>query len=151
MAAIASVKPGQPIREFGNIITNVVKPQGLSVVRSYCGHGIGDLFHCAPNVPHYQNNKAAGVCKPGMVFTIEPMINEGGWEVCTQIILFVQYFAVYKLHDDIFINYKHGFLFYLLYSTCLIQLRLFVVFYIPCQLLLYNNCRSPLGPTTGRL
>lgn len=46
-------------------------------VRSYCGHGIGSLFHCAPNIPHYAKNKAVGQCKPGMVFTIEPMINLG--------------------------------------------------------------------------
>ena len=43
----------------------------LSVVKSYCGHGIGDLFHCAPNVPHYSPNKAVGVMKEGQTFTIE--------------------------------------------------------------------------------
>lgn len=42
----------------------------LSVVRTYCGHGIGDLFHCAPNVPHYAKNKAKGTMKVGEVFTI---------------------------------------------------------------------------------
>lgn len=45
--------------------------EGFSVVKTYCGHGIGDLFHCAPNVPHYANNKAVGLMKPGHVFTIE--------------------------------------------------------------------------------
>jgi methionyl aminopeptidase len=49
----------------------------LSVNRTYCGHGIGSLFHCAPNVPHYAGNKATGFMKPGHVFTIEPMINAG--------------------------------------------------------------------------
>lgn len=49
----------------------------LSVNRTYCGHGVGNLFHCAPNVPHYSNNKATGFMKPGHVFTIEPMINAG--------------------------------------------------------------------------
>ena len=39
-----------------------------------------DLFHCAPNIPHYANNKAVGVMRPGMVFTIEPMINLGSWK-----------------------------------------------------------------------
>ena len=43
----------------------------LSVVKSYCGHGIGDLFHCEPNVPHYSPNKAVGVMKEGHTFTIE--------------------------------------------------------------------------------
>jgi len=81
MAAIATVKPGQPIREFGNVITAHARPLGFSVVRNICGHGIGDLFHCAPNVPHHANNKAVGTCKPGMVLTIEPMINEGAHDV----------------------------------------------------------------------
>ncbi|MQL98755.1 hypothetical protein Taro_031468 [Colocasia esculenta] len=48
-------------------------------VKSYCGHGIGELFHCAPNIPHYGKNKAVGVMKPGQTFTIEPMINAGIW------------------------------------------------------------------------
>lgn len=48
-----------------------------SVVKSYCGHGIGTLFHCAPSVPHYAKNKATGFMREGHVFTIEPMINEG--------------------------------------------------------------------------
>jgi methionyl aminopeptidase len=47
------------------------------VVRAYCGHGIGDLFHCAPDVLHYAKNKAKGTMKVGEVFTIEPMINQG--------------------------------------------------------------------------
>ncbi|GAX77795.1 hypothetical protein CEUSTIGMA_g5238.t1 [Chlamydomonas eustigma] len=51
----------------------------FQVVRTYCGHGIGDLFHCAPNIPHYSGNKAVGVMKEGHVFTIEPMINVGSW------------------------------------------------------------------------
>jgi len=45
------------------------------VTRTYTGHGVGKLFHCAPNVPHYRNNKATGFMKAGHVFTIEPMIN----------------------------------------------------------------------------
>lgn len=49
------------------------------MVRTYCGHGINQLFHCAPNVPHYGKNKAVGAAKAGMCFTIEPMINEGVW------------------------------------------------------------------------
>jgi len=64
-------------REVGNVISKHAQGQGFSVVRSYCGHGIGKLFHCAPNVPHYAKNKAVGTMKPGHIFTIEPMINEG--------------------------------------------------------------------------
>lgn len=77
--AIAMVKPGVAYRDLGNTIHDHAETQGLSVVRSYCGHGINTLFHCAPNVPHYRNNKAVGVMEVGHVFTIEPMINLGGF------------------------------------------------------------------------
>ncbi|MES1914491.1 MAG: Methionine aminopeptidase 1, partial [Cercozoa sp. M6MM] len=78
MAAIRAAKPGMMFRQFGKIISQYVKKHSgnrYGVVRSYCGHGIGRLFHCAPNVPHYAKNKAVGVLKPGMCFTIEPMVN----------------------------------------------------------------------------
>uniref|UniRef100_G3NPP7 Methionine aminopeptidase n=1 Tax=Gasterosteus aculeatus aculeatus TaxID=481459 RepID=G3NPP7_GASAC len=80
MQSIDSVKPGVRYRELGNIIQKHAQANGFSVVRSYCGHGIHRLFHTAPNVPHYAKNKAVGVMKPGHVFTIEPMICEGGWQ-----------------------------------------------------------------------
>lgn len=79
MAAINIVKPGVKFREIGNVIQKYVSDYNYSVVRSYCGHGIHRLFHCAPNVPHYSNNKAVGVMKAGNTFTIEPMISEGSW------------------------------------------------------------------------
>jgi len=79
MAAIDSCKPGQKYREIGNIISNYVEPKGYSVVKSYTGHGVGRLFHCAPSVPHYKGNKTGGVMREGHVFTIEPMINMGTW------------------------------------------------------------------------
>jgi len=60
-----------------------VNAQGYQVVKTYCGHGIGELFHSAPNIPHYARNKAVGICHPGMIFTIEPMINMGDWQDCT--------------------------------------------------------------------
>lgn len=75
--AIATVKPGTLFRDFGNIIEKHVKPLNCSVIKTYCGHGINQLFHCAPNIPHYAKNKAVGACKPGMCFTIEPMIALG--------------------------------------------------------------------------
>ncbi|XP_013374839.1 PREDICTED: methionine aminopeptidase 1 [Chinchilla lanigera] len=80
MQAIDAVKPGVRYRELGNIIQKHAQASGFSVVRSYCGHGIHKLFHTAPNVPHYAKNKAVGVMKSGHVFTIEPMICEGGWQ-----------------------------------------------------------------------
>jgi methionyl aminopeptidase len=66
-------------RDLGTAISRVAKAAGFSVVKTYCGHGVHRLFHCNPNVPHYANNKAVGVMRPGQVFTIEPMINAGDW------------------------------------------------------------------------
>ena len=57
--AIDAVKPGVRYREMGDIISQHVGLQGYQVVRSYCGHGICDLFHCAPNLPHYAHNKVS--------------------------------------------------------------------------------------------
>jgi methionyl aminopeptidase len=79
-AAIDICRPGTFYREIGNVIQKIAQAKGLSVVRSYCGHGIGEHFHTAPSVPHYGKNKAVGVMKPGHVFTIEPMINLGTWQ-----------------------------------------------------------------------
>lgn len=73
--AAEMLKPGVMYRDLGKAIAGHVESEGLSVVRSYCGHGIGEEFHCMPNVPHYKNNKAVGIMKPGHIFTIEPMIN----------------------------------------------------------------------------
>ena len=67
-------------RKFGEIIDDYVRKRKLSAARNYCGHGIGRLLHCNPNIPHYKKNKAVGKCKPGMIFTIEPMINMGAWQ-----------------------------------------------------------------------
>lgn len=75
--AIKTVKPGTLIRDIGTPIEKVAKSRGCSVVKTYCGHGINQLFHCAPNVPHYAKNKAVGQAKPGVCFTIEPMISLG--------------------------------------------------------------------------
>lgn len=83
MYAIAECRPGIMYREIGNIISKVAEERGFSVVRAYCGHGIGTLFHTAPSVPHYRRNKAVGIMKPGHVFTIEPMINLGHWRDVT--------------------------------------------------------------------
>jgi len=76
-AAIEIVKPGTLFRDIGNVIMKLATKRGCSVVRSFCGHGVGESLHGSPNVPHYANSKAVGVMKPGMIFTIEPMINAG--------------------------------------------------------------------------
>ncbi|KAI0695902.1 methionine aminopeptidase [Cytidiella melzeri] len=81
-AAIALCKPGALFRDIGKAIEPVARSGGCAVVRTYCGHGINDLFHCAPNVPHYAKNKAIGTMKAGMTFTIEPMLNLGNsWDL----------------------------------------------------------------------
>ncbi|XP_063596309.1 methionine aminopeptidase 1-like [Penaeus indicus] len=78
--AIEIVEPGVKYRDIGAVIQKHAHSHGFSVVRSYCGHGIHQLFHTAPSVPHYAKNKAVGVMKPGHTFTIEPMISEGTWK-----------------------------------------------------------------------
>ena len=69
---------GRRFRDLGEIIAGATARTALPIasVKDFCGHGIGELFHCAPNVPHYAKNKAVGVMKEGMTFTIEPMFNE---------------------------------------------------------------------------
>ena len=83
MKAIATCKPGTMYRDLGGIISEHVENLGFSVVKTYCGHGIGSLFHCSPSVPHYAKNKAVGFMKVGHIFTIEPMINAGVWKDVT--------------------------------------------------------------------
>ncbi|TFK42611.1 peptidase M24, structural domain-containing protein [Crucibulum laeve] len=75
--AIKLCKPGALFRDLGKVIEPIARANGCAVVRTYTGHGINDLFHCSPNIPHYAKNKAIGTMKAGMVFTIEPMINLG--------------------------------------------------------------------------
>lgn len=77
MAGIAEVKPGIKLGNIGAIISEIAHSHNYSVVREYCGHGIGREFHEEPQVLHY-GKKGTGVeLKPGMTFTIEPMINFG--------------------------------------------------------------------------
>ena len=78
--AIKIVKPGMLFRDPGGVIEKHAKSKNCSVIKTYCGHGINQLFHCAPNIPHYAKNKAVGVAKPGMCFTIEPMISLGSYK-----------------------------------------------------------------------
>jgi len=80
--AIKLCKPGALFRDLGKTIEPIARANGCAVIRQYCGHGIHELFHCDPNVPHYAKNKAIGTMKPGMTFTIEPMVNLGSsWEL----------------------------------------------------------------------
>jgi methionyl aminopeptidase len=78
---IAAVKPGLPIRVIGQAIEPHARKHGYSVVRAYAGHGIGEVFHTNIQVPHYDEQDAVQLMEPGMVFTVEPMISEGTWQV----------------------------------------------------------------------
>jgi methionyl aminopeptidase len=78
---IEQVKPGNRIRDIGGAIQEHAEARGYSVVRDFVGHGIGRVFHTAPQVPHYFAKDARRRMEAGMVFTIEPMINLGTWKV----------------------------------------------------------------------
>jgi len=77
--AIAVVGPDVPMNEIGRAIQTHAEARGLGVVRSFVGHGIGDSFHMAPQVPHYFDPRLTTRMQTGWVFTIEPMITMGDW------------------------------------------------------------------------
>lgn len=77
---IEAVKPGGRIGDIGAAIQEYAEAHGYSVVRDFVGHGVSHVFHTAPQIPHYGTRGKGKKIKPGMVFTIEPMINEGTWE-----------------------------------------------------------------------
>jgi methionyl aminopeptidase len=90
---IAKVKPGIKLGDIGHAIQTFVENQGLSVVREFCGHGIGRKFHEEPQVLHYGRPGTLEMLVPGMCFTIEPMVNAGrrdikeagdGWTIVTK-------------------------------------------------------------------
>ncbi len=93
MKAISIIKNGVHLGDIGNTIQTYVEREGFSVVRDFCGHGIGKTFHEPPNILHY-GKKGEGIkIKTGMIFTVEPMINEGeyhtkllndGWTAVTK-------------------------------------------------------------------
>jgi len=77
---IAEVKPGNKIGDIGAAIQEYAEAEGFSVVRDFVGHGVSNIFHTAPQIPHYGIRGKGKKLRAGMVFTIEPMINEGTWE-----------------------------------------------------------------------
>ncbi len=77
MAGIAVCKPGAKMGDIGAIIEQMAHDNGYTVVQEYCGHGIGREFHEEPQVLHYGKSGTGAEMKPGMTFTIEPMINLG--------------------------------------------------------------------------
>jgi methionyl aminopeptidase len=93
MRGIAAVKPGNTLGDVGYAIQSFAEAERCSVVRDFCGHGLGQVFHDQPNVLHYGKPGEGVVLKPGMFFTIEPMINLGkphvkvlsdGWTAVTR-------------------------------------------------------------------
>ena len=81
MKAIKIVKPGIKLGNIGATIQDHVEKKGFSVVKDFCGHGIGTTFHKYPNVLHYGKKNTGMTLEEGMAFTIEPMINEGKYDV----------------------------------------------------------------------
>lgn len=90
---IKQVKPGNTLGDIGSAIQKHAEKQGFSVVREFCGHGIGQRFHQDPQILHYGRPGTGDKLEPGLIFTIEPMINAGrreirqladGWTVVTR-------------------------------------------------------------------
>ena len=80
MRAIKILSKEITLGDIGSTIQNYVEAEGFSVVRDFCGHGIGKVFHKEPNILHYGKKNTGPKLKTGMIFTIEPMINEGNYE-----------------------------------------------------------------------
>jgi len=81
MRGIKVVRDGATLGDIGHAIQSYAEGTHCSVVRDFCGHGLGRVFHDAPNVLHYGEPGSGTELKAGMFFTIEPMINLGGWQV----------------------------------------------------------------------
>ena len=81
MRAIKILKPGIKLGDIGYEIQSYVEEKGFSVVRDFCGHGISTTFHEPPNILHYGSKNSGMELRPGMTFTIEPMINAGKYHV----------------------------------------------------------------------
>ncbi len=81
MRAIKILKPGIRLGDIGYEIQSYVEKKGFSVVRDFCGHGISTTFHEPPNILHYGSKNSGMDIRPGMTFTIEPMINAGKYDV----------------------------------------------------------------------
>jgi methionyl aminopeptidase len=81
MRGIATVRPGATLGDIGHAIQSFAEAERCAVVRDFCGHGIGKVFHDAPNILHYGKPGEGMALIEGMFFTIEPMINLGTWQV----------------------------------------------------------------------
>jgi methionyl aminopeptidase len=93
MRGINVVKPGATLGDLGHAIQSYAEGERTAVVREFCGHGLGKVFHDAPNILHFGKPGQGEVLKPGMIFTVEPMLNLGspsvkvlgdGWTAVTK-------------------------------------------------------------------
>jgi methionyl aminopeptidase len=93
MRGIAAIKPGATLGDLGHAIQTYAEAERCSVVREFCGHGLGRVFHDAPNILHYGRPGQGEELRPGMMFTVEPMLNLGapgvkilsdGWTAVTK-------------------------------------------------------------------
>jgi len=122
MRGIETVKPGATLGDIGHAIQEYAESQRFSVVRDFCGHGLGRVFHAPPSVMHFGNPGEGTVLEPGMFFTIEPMINAGdyrtkvlgdGWTAVTRdrslSAQFEHTLAVTDTGFEIFTNSPKGF------------------------------------------
>jgi methionyl aminopeptidase len=80
MLGIEQVKPGNRLGDIGHAIQTHAEKHNFSIVRDYCGHGVGKVFHDAPNIMHYGEKNTGMVLQEGMFFTVEPMVNVGTYE-----------------------------------------------------------------------
>jgi len=81
MHGIATIRPGSKTGDLGRAIQAYAEAHSYSVVRDFCGHGLGKVFHDAPNILHYGQAGSGLAFREGMIFTVEPMINAGKWQV----------------------------------------------------------------------
>ncbi len=93
MRGLAVIKPGATLGDIGHAIQSYAEGERTTVVREFCGHGLGRVFHDAPNILHFGKPGQGAVLKPGMMFTVEPMLNAGspavkvlgdGWTAVTK-------------------------------------------------------------------
>jgi methionyl aminopeptidase len=81
MRGLAAARPGATVGDIGHAIQSYVESQRCSVVRDFCGHGLGQVFHDSPNILHFGRKGEGSPLRPGMFFTIEPMVNLGKYQV----------------------------------------------------------------------
>ena len=81
MRGISVIRPGATLGDIGHAIQSLAEANRFSIVRDFCGHGLGRVFHAPPSVLHYGRPGEGPVLREGMFFTVEPMINAGRWEV----------------------------------------------------------------------